>query len=65
MSEWKVHYRDQLDQDRTSGSVQTKEAALKLAKDLHDRRAQLYKIEDHDGQTLTSEEIKRWMSAHR
>ncbi len=45
MSEWKVFYRDDLDHDRISPSVSSKEAALAQARNLHrDRRAEIYKI---------------------
>jgi hypothetical protein len=66
MSDWKVLYRDQLDQDRTSGSIPSKEAALKLARDLyHSQRAELYGIEGPDGRALPREEIMRWVSANK
>ena len=66
MSEWKVFYRDSLDQDRTSRSVTSKEAALSRAKDLHRKQqAEIYRIEGPDGGILRKEEIMRWVSAHR
>ena len=65
MHEWKVYYRDQLDQDRTTGSIVSKEAALVRAKDLRRQRAEVYKIEGPDGLTLPQVEIRRWMSDNR
>ncbi len=65
MSDWKILYRDQLDQDRTSQSIPSKEAALKQASDLyHQQRAELYRIEGPNGRALPKEEIMRWMSAN-
>ncbi|RBP05760.1 hypothetical protein DFR50_13325 [Roseiarcus fermentans] len=65
MPDWKVFYRDQLDQDRTSGSISSKEAALTRAKHLRRQRAEVYKIEGPDGLTLPKVEIARWMSDNR
>ena len=58
MSGWKVLYRDQLDQDRTSRSIPSKEAALKKARELYYRqRAEIYRIEGPDGRSLPKQEI--------
>ena len=66
MSEWKVFYRDGLDQDRISSSVSSKEAALAQARNLHrDRRAEIYKIEGPAGDMILKEEVMRWVSAHK
>ena len=67
MSDWKVLYRDQLDQDRTSQSIPSKEAALKQASDLyHQQRAELYRIEGPKrAEALPKEEIMRWVSANK
>jgi hypothetical protein len=66
ISDWRVLYRDQLDQDRTSQSIPSKEAALKQASDLYRRqRAELYGIEGPNGQVLPKGEIMRWMSANK
>ena len=66
MSEWKVFYRDGLDQDRISSSVSSKEAALSQASSLHrDRRAEIYKIEGPAGGIVLKDEVMRWVSAHR
>ncbi len=65
-SEWKILYRDHLDQDRTSLSVSSKEVALKQARDLyHLKRAELYKIEGPNGGALPKEEIMRWIAANK
>ena len=64
--EWKIRYRDYLDQDRTSASFPSKQAALIKASDLyHSQRAELYEIAGRRGQALRKEEIMRWMSANR
>jgi len=66
ISDWRILYRDQLDQDRTSQSIPSKEAALKQASDLYRRqRAELYGIEGPNGQVLPKGEIMRWMSANK
>ena len=66
MSDWKVLYRDQLDQDRASLSFPSKEDALRKATDLyHRQRAQLYKIEGPNGLALWKEEIMRWVSENK
>lgn len=58
MSDWKVLYRDQLDQDRTSRGIPSKEAALKKARELYYReRAEIYRIEGPDGRSLLKPEI--------
>jgi hypothetical protein len=66
MPDWRILYRDQLDQDRTSRSIPSKEAALKQASYLyHQQRAELYRIEGPNGRALPKEEIMRWMSANK
>ena len=66
MSEWKVYYRDDLDHDRISGNVPSKEGALAKARDLHrDRRAEIYKIEGPTGDIIAKDEVMRWVSGHR
>ncbi len=66
MSDWKVLYRDDLDQDRTSRSIPSKEAALRQARNLYiHQRAELYKIEGPSGRTLPKEEIMRWVSSNK
>ena len=66
MSDWKVLYRDQLDQDRTSQSIPSKEAALKQASDMyHQQRAELYRIEGPNHLSLFKDEIMRWVSANK
>ena len=51
LSDWKILYRDRLDQDRISRSIPSKEAALKQASDLYRKqRAELYSIEGPNGQ---------------
>ena len=66
MSEWKVIYRDDLDHDRISPSVSSKEAAFAQARNLYqDRRAEIYKIEGPIGEIVPKGEVMRWVSAHR
>ena len=66
MSDWKILYRDRLDQDRVSRSIPSKEAALKQASDLYrQQRAELYGIEGPNGLALPKEEIMRWMSTNK
>ena len=66
MSDWKIYYRDNLDQDRVSRRIPSKEAALKRARDLYiHRRAELYRIEGPNGHTFTKEAVMRWVSSHR
>jgi len=66
MSNWKILYRDDLDCDRTSRSIPSKEAALQQARDLHFlERAEIYEIVGPDGQTLPKEEIMRWVPANK
>jgi hypothetical protein len=66
MSNWKVLYRDDYDQDRTSRCVATKEAALKHARSLyHEQRAEIYRIEGPNGWTLAKDEIMRWVSGNK
>ena len=66
MSDWKVLYRDDLDRDRTSRSIPSKEAALGQARNLFiQQRAELYRIEGPNGQTLPKEVIMRWVFANK
>jgi hypothetical protein len=66
MSDWKVLYRDDLDRDRTSRSIPSKEDALKQARNLYiHERAELYLIEGPNGQALPKEEIMRWVSSNK
>ena len=66
MSEWKVFYRDYLDQDRIFRNVASKEAALVQARTLHrERRAEIYKIEGPAGDIVPKDDVMRWVSAHR
>ena len=66
MLEWKVLYRDDLDYDRISLSVSSKEAALAQARNLHrDRRAEIYKIEGPAGGIVAKDEVMRWVSDHK
>ena len=66
MPDWKILYRDHLDQDRTSQSIPSEEAALRRASDLYrEQRAELYRIEGPNGMALPKEEIMRWMSADK
>ena len=65
LSNWKILYRDRLDQDRVSRSIPSKEAALKQASDLYyQQRAELYRIEGPNGRALPKEEIMHWISTH-
>src|SRR5271166_5030795 len=66
MSDWKVLYRDDLDRDRTSRSIPSQEDALRQARNLFiDQRAELYRIEGPNGQTLPKQVIMRWVSANK
>jgi hypothetical protein len=66
MADWKVLYRDDLDRDRISQSIPSKDAALKQARNLYIyQRAELYKIEGPNGQALPKKEIMRWVSSHK
>ena len=66
MSEWKVFYRDQLDNDRITGGAPSKEAALKRAKDLYcQQRAAIYRIEGPDGSSLSKQEVLNWVFDNR
>ena len=66
MSEWKVVYRDQLDNDRTAGGAPSKEAALRRAKDLYtQQRAAIYRIEGPDGRSLSRQEVLNWVYDNR
>jgi hypothetical protein len=66
MSNWKILYRDDLDHDRTSRSIASKEAALQQARDLHLlESAEIYEIVGPDERTLPKEEIMRWVYANK
>jgi hypothetical protein len=66
VTDWKVLYRDDLDQDRISGSSPSEEAALERAKELYIKeRAEIYRIEGSDGRILHREEIMRWLCANK
>jgi hypothetical protein len=66
MSDWKVLYRDDLDQDRTSPSSQSEEAALERATRLYvQERAEIDRIEGPDGLILQKEQIMRLVSANK
>ena len=66
MPDWKVLCRDGLDQDRTSRSSPSEEAALERARQLYFKeRAEIYRIEGPSGMTLRKEEIMRWLSANK
>jgi len=66
VSDWKVLYRDNLDQDRTSRSSPTDEAALERARQLYLMdRAEIYRIEGPNGLILQKGEIMRWVSANK
>jgi hypothetical protein len=61
----KLVNRDHLDQDRTSQSYPSNQAALITTSDLyHSQRAELYEIAGRKSQALRPEEIMRWMSAN-
>ncbi len=65
-SQWKIIYRDHLDQDRTSQGIPSKEAALRKASDLyHRQRAELYEIEGPNGRAMPKDEIMDWLSANK
>lgn len=66
MSDWKVLYRDGLDQDRTSRSSPSEDAALERARQLYLKaRAEIYRIEGPNGLILPKEKVMRWVSANR
>ena len=65
MAGWKVHYRDRYDQDRISANILTREAALRLANELHNQRAYLYKVVDPNGLSLPKEQIWAWSSDNK
>ncbi len=65
-SQWKIIYRDHLDQDRTCQGIPSKEAALRKASDLyHRQRAALYEIEGPNGRAMPKDEIMNWLSANK
>ena len=58
MSDWKVLYRDDLDRDRTSRSIPSKEAAFRQARNLFlQQRAELYRIGSAPPRTETIGEL--------
>lgn len=66
MADWKVLYRDHLDQDRISRSVPSMEAALRQARDLYNREgAELYRIEGPSSGGMPKEEIMRWVAENK
>lgn len=66
MSDWRVLYRDDLDQDRASRSSQSEEAAVEQAIRLYvQERAEIYRIEGPDGLILPQEQIMRLVSANK
>lgn len=66
MSNWKALYRNDLDQDRTSRSSPSKEAALGQARRLYiQERAEIYRIGGPDGLILPKEQIMRLVSGNR
>lgn len=63
---WKVIYRDHLDQDRTSAGIPGKEAALRKARDLYYRgRAEIYRIEGPNGRAVLRQEFVSWASENK
>jgi hypothetical protein len=63
---WKVLYRDDLDQDRTSRGSPSQEAALERARQLYlKERAEIYRIEGPGGLILHKAEIMRRLSANK
>jgi hypothetical protein len=63
---WKVLYRDDLDQDRTSRSSPSQEAAFEQARQLYlKKRAEIYRIEGPNGLILHKDEIMRRLSANK
>jgi hypothetical protein len=64
--DWKVLYRDGLDQDRTYRSGPSEEAALERARQLYlKERAEIYRIEGPNGVTLCKQEVMRWLCANK
>jgi hypothetical protein len=60
MQDWKVFYRDDLDQDRTARSGPSEEAALEQAMQLYlEKWAEIYRIEGPGGLILPKREIMR------
>lgn len=65
MSDWKLFYRDALDQDRIAQRIESREAALAQARILHRKnRAEIYRIEGPDGKQVRKDEIMRWVSSN-
>ena len=66
MSDWKVVYRDDLDQDRTCCRIESREAALEKARNLYFRQyAEIYRIEGPDGMSMSKDEVMRWVYARK
>ena len=66
MSDWKVVYRDDLDQDRACCRIVSMEAALEKARNLYFRQyAEIYRIEGPNGVSLSKDEVMRWICARR
>ena len=66
MSDWKVLYRDDLDQDRTSRGSPSQEAAVEQARQLYfEERAEIYRIEGPNVLTLEKEEIMRRLCVNK
>ena len=66
MSDWKVLYRDQLDQNRTSQNVQAKKPRLSGRVTCITGNVLNYpRIEGPSGLALSKQEIMRWVSANK
>jgi hypothetical protein len=66
MGDWKIYYRDHLDQDRTSPPLMGKEIAIEKARDLyHHRQAHLYRIEGPDGVAMSKREVNDLLITNR
>ena len=66
MSNWKVLYRDHVDQDRSSRANPGKEAALRQARNLYrNHRAQIYRLEGPNGQVVSNGDVMSWVYANK
>ncbi len=66
VSNWKVLYRDDFDQDRSSRANPGKEAALRQARNLYrNHRAQIYRLEGPNGQIVPNGDVMSWVYANR
>jgi hypothetical protein len=66
MSNWKVIYRDHFDQNRSSLANPSKEAALLEARNLYrSHRAQIYRLEGPDGETVPNGDVMSWVYANK